>query len=146
MTDRQDEWGKAAGSETRVGPALLALIGVSGALGATARLELGRAWPAHGGAMPWSTLVINLSGSAVLGVVVMALGDSQFVRVRAVLGTGFLGGYTTFSAFAVETDLLLRRHAWFVAALYVVITMVGGVAAAGPGKSLGRRARPGGAP
>jgi CrcB protein len=78
----------------------------------------------------WGTLVVNLTGSFVLGVLT-ALPDGGAARI--VLGVGFCGAYTTFSAFAREVVALVRDGEQAVAARYVVATLAGGAAAAGAG-------------
>lgn len=112
---------------------------VAGALGAISRYlvddTVSRRVPV---AFPWGTSVVNLSGSLVLGVVVglvtaHALPDGW----RLVAGTGFCGGYTTFSTFAVETITLGDRPPRRRAAAYVATTTVGCLVAAGIGLSLG---------
>nr|WP_208381049.1 CrcB family protein [Frigoribacterium endophyticum] len=87
---------------------------------------------------PWGTAVINVSGSLLLGLVTaLALGAVVSPTWRAVLGTGLLGGYTTFSTASVDTVRLLaagRRGAGAASALGL---LVAGVAAAGLGLWLG---------
>jgi CrcB protein len=120
---------------------------LGGALGALARWGLGEALPHDAGTWPWATLVENLSGCLVLGVLITAV----FARypdhrwLRPFLGTGVLGGYTTYSAFAVETVQLAEAGAWPAAAAYVVASVVGGVLLAAAGVLLGRAARRSGA-
>ena len=94
---------------------------LGGALGALARWGLSTALPHSPGGWPWATLLANLSGCLVLGFLLAAL----FARsagppwLRPFLGTGVLGGYTTFSAFSVETLELVRRGAYGIAIIYV---------------------------
>ena len=87
---------------------------------------------------PWGTAVINVSGSLLLGLLTaLALGAVVSPTWRAVLGTGLLGGYTTFSTASVDTVRLLaagRRGAGAASALGL---LVAGVAAAGLGLWLG---------
>lgn len=95
------------------------LLGCAGALGAAARyavVELaGRRWR---GRFPVATLFINVAGAFALGVLLTAgtRGPAMPAVWRSVLGTGFLGGYTTFSTLSFETSSLVRRghhvHAW----------------------------------
>ena len=113
---------------------------LGGALGALARWALGEALPHRAGTWPWATLVENLSGCLLLGVLIAAV----FARspghpwLRPFLGTGVLGGYTTFSAFAVETVQLTDAGAWGAAVGYVLASVVGSVLAAAAGVRLGR--------
>ena len=77
---------------------------------------------------PWATFDVNVSGSFALGVV-MALVLERFPPTRYVrpfIATGFLGGYTTYSTFVVETDLLIKNDHSLVAAAYVAASLVVG--------------------
>ena len=123
-------------------PYLAAAAG--GVLGALARWGVGEALPHSPGAWPWVTVLVNLTGCLVLGVLVAALfarhPDSRWLR--PFLGTGVLGGYTTFSTFAVDAVQLTDAGAAGTAALYVVVSVVGGVLAAAAGVALGRALGP----
>jgi CrcB protein len=97
------------------------------------------------GGFPWATFWTNVSGSFVLGLLLVLL-VGRFVterfptarEVRAAAGTGFLGAYTTFSTFSVETDVLLKDGHAAVAACYVVASLAVGLTAAWAGIRLGR--------
>ncbi|GAB3603123.1 fluoride efflux transporter FluC [Microbacterium aureliae] len=118
-----------------VDPRTLALVVAGGAAGVAARaVLLAPVTDAH--AVPWATLGVNVAGSLLLGVVVGWLAD-RHPRLRALLGTGMLGGFTTYSAFAVETVLWLREP-WLAAAL-VAASVLAGVTAAAAGLWIGRR-------
>ena len=123
-------------------PYLAAAAG--GVLGALARWGVGEALPHSPGAWPWATVLVNLTGCLVLGVLLAALfarhPDSRWLR--PFLGTGVLGGYTTFSTFAVDAVQLTDAGAAGTAALYVVVSVVGGVLAAAAGVALGRALGP----
>lgn len=82
------------------------------------------------------TLGVNLAGSFLLGVVAARLGG-RHPRWKAFLGTGVLGGFTTYSAFAVQS-VQLTGAAPFVGLLLVVLSILGGALAAGVGLLLGR--------
>jgi CrcB protein len=110
------------------GPTTIAAVAVGGAVGAVARYGLATALPTTPGAFPWTTLLINLTGCALIG----ALAGSRFGRhtlLRPLLGTGVLGGYTTFSTYAVETRTLVAHDRPLVAAIYALGTLVGALAA-----------------
>jgi CrcB protein len=84
---------------------------------------------------PLATLLVNITGSFVLGALLAALvargGDIGHLRtLRLLLGTGFLGGYTTYSALAVETDTLLRTDHAALGLTYALATVIGGLLAA----------------
>jgi fluoride exporter len=118
---------------------------LGGALGALARWGVAEALPPSAAGWPWSTLLVNLTGCLLLGLLIAAV----FARrpdhpwLRPFLGTGVLGGYTTFSAFAVDVVRLVDAGAWPVAAGYVLASVAGGVLAAAAGVRLGRAvARP----
>ena len=111
------------------------LVAVAGAAGALARYGIGTAVGPRD--FPWATLGINLAGSFVLGFVLRA-GDlrSWSDVVTLTLGVGFLGAFTTFSTFSVETQSMLRDGRTVAAALYVVASVVGGVVLAAAGYAL----------
>ena len=106
-------------------------VGVFGAAGAYARFSVAAAVTARRpGDFPWGTLVVNLSGGFALGVLtgLGVTGDTLFV-----LGTGFMGGYTTFSTWMVETERLGEDGETGLMALYLLGSMVAGLAATGAG-------------
>ena len=105
---------------------LLLVIALGGALGAAARYAAGILWPTQAAAFPWTTLVINVVGCALMGVL-MVLVTERFqapAMLRPFLGTGVLGGFTTFSTYAVDGDQLVRLDAATTAALSLVLTLV----------------------
>jgi CrcB protein len=125
------------------GAALVGLVGLGGAVGTAVRYGLERWLPANLG-LPRGTLIANLVGALVLGILLEALtrggpdvGGRR--RLRLLLGTGFCGGLTTYSTLAVETDLLIRAHRDALAAGYVAGSVVAGVALAGLGIALAGR-------
>jgi CrcB protein len=111
---------------------LLWLAVVAGALpGTLARYYLARAITPAPRTFPTATLVTNLAGAFALGVLLEALvrrGDDTGGRriARLLLGTGFLGAFTTYSTFAVDTDLLIADHCPGIAVGYLLATVVGG--------------------
>jgi fluoride exporter len=119
---------------------LLAALG--GALGALARWAVAEALPTAAGGWPWATLLVNLTGCFLLGVLVAVLAarPPEPAWVRPFLAVGVLGGYTTYSAFAVEVVDLVDDGAVALAAGYVVLSVVGGVTAVAVGAVAGRRA------
>ena len=85
----------------------LLLVAAGGAAGSVARYLLSMVAVAHLGAgFPWGTLAVNILGSAAIGV---AAGLGLQGETRLLVVTGFLGGFTTFSAFSLETGVLLER-------------------------------------
>jgi fluoride exporter len=116
------------------------LAAVGGALGALARWGVAVALPSRPGEWPWDTLLVNLVGCLMLGLLLGLLLARSPDRpwLRPLLGTGVLGGFTTFSTFAVETVRSAEAGAWVLAVGYVVASVLGGVAAAAAGLLLGR--------
>jgi CrcB protein len=108
------------------------------AVGACARYLLdGLVQSRTGGAFPWGTCVINVSGSFVLGLLTgLTLSHAFPTDVRLVLGTGFCGAYTTFSTFTFETLRLVEEGRARAAARNVLVNTTGGLLAAGAGLAL----------
>ncbi|WP_031072185.1 fluoride efflux transporter FluC [Streptomyces sp. NRRL S-118] len=107
--------------------AVVGVVAAGGALGAAARYGVSLAWPAAPGGFPWATLWINGSGCALIGVLLVAIteGGAPVHRlVRPFLGTGVLGGFTTFSTYAGDVERLLRRHETATALGYLWATVV----------------------
>lgn len=119
----------------------IALVAAGGALGAAARWALG-GWLADrlGPAFPWHTLIINVTGALLLGVLMGATLERGLVSPdwRVFLGTGVLGGYTTFSTLAYESVALLEQGAYVPALANVFGSGVLGLAAAMLGLVIGR--------
>ncbi|MBB6390089.1 fluoride efflux transporter FluC [Microbacterium thalassium] len=113
----------------------LGLVVAGGAVGVLARAAI-VAPVIHTPAEVWVTFAVNVAGSLMLGVVVGFLGDRS-ASLRAFLGTGALGGFTTYSAFAVASAQLLTTP-WIGLAL-MAASLVAGVIAALMGLFIGRR-------
>jgi CrcB protein len=122
---------------------VLVAVAVGGALGSAARYGLEAAWPTGPGGFPWATLIINLTGCALLGALmqVIATRIAPHRLVRPFLGTGVLGGFTTFSTYAVETRGLLAAGRPALAAAYALGTLAGALAAVRLGGWAAARAR-----
>ena len=115
-------------------------VALGGAVGAAARFAVsqwtGTRW---GWTFPWGTLAVNLTGSLAIGLVMtLLLARGADPTYRLVLVTGFLGGYTTFSAFSFEALSLLEARRWDAAALYVIGSVVLGLLATALGLGIGR--------
>ncbi len=120
---------------------MAAVVG-GGVLGAAARETIEQALPPSAHGFPAATLVINLAGSFVLGLLLEALvrsGEDAGWRRHARLagGTGFCGAFTTYSTLAVETVQLARHGAWSTGAAYVAASVIGGLALAALGIGVG---------
>ena len=104
-------------------------VGIAGFFGAIARYSLGGFISEHiAGAFPWETLVINVSGCFALGFI-FALMTERFLphpTLRIALTVGFLGAYTTFSTFELETFRAASEGAWPIAAANVVGSCIAG--------------------
>ncbi|SEE62615.1 fluoride efflux transporter FluC [Ruania alba] len=124
-----------------------ALVAVGGAAGTLARFGLTEAFGPPDG-VPWATLTANLLGAFALGVLLEALlraGAEDRTRraFRLGLGTGFLGGLTTFSSLALETERLLTGGQFAVAAGYALASLALGLVAALAGIAVGGARRTG---
>jgi CrcB protein len=111
-------------------------VAAGGALGAwlryqTSRLFLATIGPVSASAFPWATLTVNVLGSAAMGLLVgwLARHGTGGEAWRLLLGVGVLGGFTTFSSFALEFAVFVERGALSLAATYVAVSLVAGFAA-----------------
>ena len=123
----------------------LLLVGLGGALGSMARYGVGlgaaRLFPAS--TWPWGTLAVNVVGGLAMGLLVGWMGLRAGVgqeTVRVFAAVGVLGGFTTFSAFSLETALMIERREYGLAGAYVLLSVVLAVAALMAGLMLARRA------
>jgi fluoride exporter len=121
--------------------AVLAAVSAGGIIGACARHAVGLAWPQLPGQFPWATFVINVSGCLLIGVLMVLITEvwSAHRLLRPFLGVGVLGGYTTFSTYAVEVQRLVAAGAARTALLYLAGTALAALAAAYAGITLTRR-------
>jgi CrcB protein len=114
---------------------LIASLFIAGAIGAPTRYMVdGFVQYRTPGVFPFGTLVINVSGSFLLGIITgLALYHGLAPLPRAAIGTGFCGAYTTFSTFSYETVRLIEEGSVRLAATNVALSVVIGLAAAGLG-------------
>lgn len=114
-------------------------IGAAGGLGVLARHVVQQAVPRYGG-IPWGTFIVNVTGAFVIGFVAAFVVHKLRTPlwVQETITVGFLGGYTTFSAFSLETFLLLDRGRIAVAAAYSLGSVLAGLAAVFVGVPVGR--------
>ncbi|MCM2474932.1 fluoride efflux transporter CrcB [Rhizobium sp. CG5] len=118
------------------------LVAAGGAVGSVARYAVG-VWAIRtlGPALPWGTFIVNIVGSFVIGLFAeMVAGKfSASPELRLLLITGFLGGFTTFSAFSLDAISLIERGASTSALIYVVGSVTLSIAAVIAGLALGRQ-------
>lgn len=119
----------------------LAVIAGAGALGALARYAVG-GWVSDraSGVFPWGTLIVNVSGSLLLGFLFVLLTERFLPHptLRLGLTVGFLGAYTTFSTFSLETLRLIQDGAVGIAAMNVAASVAAGLLAVYLGTIAGR--------
>lgn len=99
-------------------------IASGGVLGALVRWAIADVFAT--GSFPWATLIVNLVGCGLLGVLT---GRDWSLRTRAALGVGFCGGLTTFSTFGVEAAMMLDDGQLARTAVYIAASVIGGLAA-----------------
>ncbi|MBH1999824.1 MAG: fluoride efflux transporter CrcB [Sphingomonadaceae bacterium] len=112
----------------------LFLVMGGGAVGAGLRYQLGRfaGHMAPGATWPWATFAANLIGGFAMGLLAGWLARASTISgepVRLLLGVGVLGGFTTFSAFSLETLLMIQRGQGLTALSYALASVIGAVAA-----------------
>lgn len=118
------------------------LVAAGGALGAAARYGVSlQAARLLGPDRPWGTLLINVLGGLLMGVLAGRLATQPGGEgARLFLGVGVLGGFTTFSAFSLDAVTLIERRDWTAAALYVGVSVTLSIAALALGLALSRKA------
>lgn len=106
------------------------LVAAGGALGSVLRYGMARMLPRlQPGTFPWATFCINLLGCLLIGLLAGKLDKSAWLQSTgwALLATGFCGGFTTFSTFALENIQLLREQDLALAILYTTLSLTGGL-------------------
>ncbi|MFF9495910.1 fluoride efflux transporter FluC [Streptomyces flaveolus] len=112
---------------------VVAVVALGGGIGATARYAVSLGWPTDTGGFPWATFWVNVTGCAVIGVFMVIITDVWAAHrlVRPFFGTGVLGGFTTFSTYAVDSrQLFATGHtrtglAYLAATPFAALTAVG---------------------
>jgi CrcB protein len=129
------------------GPHVLAAVAAGGALGSAGRWLVSAGVPAAGG-FPWPTFLVNVTGALLIGVLMVVVTDVVTGRplLRPFLGVGLLGGWTTFSTYALEARDLLAGGSPGLAAAYVVGSLVLGLLSTRAGIVATRRLTAGAAP
>lgn len=138
MTDDQSV---AAEAHRWTGPILL--IGVGGGIGAVCRHFLTVDLPVASHPLPWPTFAVNIAGCFLMGILTVFLAESRTPHPSAqlLLGTGFLGGFTTFSHFMDGIREMVSGGSAGEAAIYTILTIVGGLAAVWIGSGAMQRLR-----
>ena len=119
---------------------VVAAVALGGMVGAVVRFVIAEAWPTSG--FPWATFGVNLTGCFGIGALMAWLTDRESAHplLRPFLGTGLLGGYTTFSTYAVEAEALLGSRPALGFA-YLAASVLLGLAAAYVGWAMLARRR-----
>ena len=122
--------------------AVLGAVSTGGAIGALARDTLTVAWPHQPDAFPWATFVINITGCLLIGVLMVLITEIWAAHrlLRLFVGTGILGGYTTFSTYTLDVQQLVTAGATRTALLYLAGTLAAALAAVYAGITLTRLA------
>ncbi|MFH8570061.1 fluoride efflux transporter CrcB [Streptomyces sp. NPDC017993] len=102
-----------------------AVVALGGAAGAVARYAASLCWPTARDAFPWTTLGVNVVGCAVIGVFMVVISDvwAAHPLVRPFFGTGVLGGFTTFSTYAVDIQHLVAAGRARTGMAYLALTL-----------------------
>jgi fluoride exporter len=118
-------------SELSRHPWTLPVIGTGGMVGASARYELELVWPYGPTDVPWATLATNVIGCLLLGIVMVAVTESgqRHPLWRPFFGAGVLGGYTTFSTYAVQVQQAIQDEAPTLALTYLFGTLAAAMVA-----------------
>ena len=122
--------------------AIVGAVSAGGVVGAEARYAVGTMIHPGGADFPWGTFTVNLSGCLLIGVLMVLISDVWPSKrlLRPFLGTGVLGGYTTFSTYIVDIQRLVATGAARTALAYLAATVVGALLAVQLGLSLTRLA------
>ncbi len=117
------------------------LVALGGGLGAAGRFGVSLAVPARVDAWPWATFGINVFGSLLIGVLAGWLSSRGEAGEpwRLFLGVGVLGGFTTFSAYSLETMRMIERNDWVGASTYSIGSVIAGLVAVAIGLAMAKR-------
>jgi len=120
---------------------IVAVVAAGGALGAAGRYGASLIWPTQTGAFPWTTLWVNVLGCAVIGVFMVVISDVWVAHrlVRPFFGTGVLGGFTTFSTYAVDIQKLVDEGRPRTGLAYLAATLVAALMAVWLAVTVARR-------
>ncbi|MET9291458.1 fluoride efflux transporter CrcB [Streptomyces sp. NPDC003077] len=107
------------------------VVALGGGIGATARYAASVVWPVGPYGFPWTTLCVNVVGCAVIGVFMVLINEVWRAHrlVRPFFGTGVLGGFTTFSTYAVDIQRLIEAREPVRGLAYLVVTLIAALGA-----------------
>ncbi|GAA5205820.1 fluoride efflux transporter CrcB [Streptomyces thinghirensis] len=119
-------------------------VSLGGGTGAAARYAASLWWPTQTGGFPWTTFWVNVAGCALIGVLMVVVTEVRDAHrlVRPFLGTGVLGGFTTFSTYAVDLRQLFAADQVRTGLLYLAATPLAALAAVWLATWATRRASP----
>lgn len=116
-------------------------LSIAGALGTLARYGLGTfVQRLHESSFPWGTLLVNLLGCFLFGLI-FSLAEERFLvsgQIRLILSIGFIGAFTTFSTYAFETSQMLQRSDWLLVAINFTAQNFFGILSLFLGKTVAR--------
>ncbi|MEU6769581.1 fluoride efflux transporter CrcB [Streptomyces sp. NPDC046853] len=121
---------------------VVAVVAVGGAIGASARYGASLLWPTAPGAFPTTTLLVNVVGCAVMGAFMVILTEvmrTPHRLLRPFFGTGVLGGFTTFSTYAMDIERLVKDGHARTGLAYLGLTLLAALAAVWSAAWLTRR-------
>ncbi|MEU3838136.1 fluoride efflux transporter FluC [Streptomyces microflavus] len=110
---------------------VIVAVAIGGAIGAGSRYGVERLWPTHGTEFPWPILTVNAAGCLAMGALMTVLATrfpDRGALAGALLGTGFLGGFTTLSHYTDGVRELLHAHAYGPAVVYLLLTVLASMA------------------
>ncbi|MET7937530.1 CrcB family protein [Streptomyces sp. NPDC005322] len=121
---------------------VVGVVAIGGGIGAAARYGASLLWPTPPGAFPWTTLLVNTVGCALIGVFLALMSEVWAAHrlVRPFFGTGVLGGFTTFSTYAVDFTRLVDEGHAATGTAYLAGTLLAALAAVGAAVAATRRA------
>ncbi|QIJ61058.1 fluoride efflux transporter CrcB [Streptomyces sp. JB150] len=110
---------------------VVAVVAAGGGIGAAARYAASLLWPAAPGGFPWATFWVNVAGCAAIGVFLVTVTEIRPAHplVRPFVGTGVLGGFTTFSTYAVDIQRLTEAGRPATAFAYLAATLLAALTA-----------------
>ncbi|MYS20202.1 CrcB protein [Streptomyces sp. DvalAA-14] len=129
-------------AETRRGMApVVGAVAIGGVIGSSARYGAALIWPTAGGAFPWTTMIVNVVGCAIIGAFMVLITEkwTPHPLVRPFFGTGVLGGFTTFSTYATDVRRLADGGHPRIAVAYLGLTLLAALLAVAASATLTRR-------